>query len=104
MNALEGMRAVFNAPNIVCPKCGGKLFKEVVALKKLSALLSPTGKEENIPIPFYVCAACGEVPEEYKKNRNYKMIMGEENGDPDFADAMLGIDEEPEEKPTIILP
>ena len=101
MNALEGMRAVFNAPNIICPKCGGKLFREVVALKKLSALLSPTGKEENIPIPFYVCANCGEVPAEYKNNRNYKMIMGEETGEPDLADVLEDPDEE---KPSIILP
>jgi DNA-directed RNA polymerase subunit RPC12/RpoP len=99
MNAIEGMRAIFNAPNIVCPKCGGKLFREVVALKKLSALLSPTGQEERIPIPFYACINCGTIPEEETDSRNYKLIMGEESGDPEGLDEL-----KEEQKPSIILP
>lgn len=74
----EDMKMVFNSPNIVCPKCGSKFFKEVYVLKKISAIISPTGKEETMPIPFYGCAECGTIPDEITKSRNYKLVIGEE--------------------------
>lgn len=89
---------VLTSPNVVCPKCGSKLFKEVYALKKISAIISHTGQEEIIPIPIYVCAQCGEVPDEYKKNRNYDAIMG------NSQDVDLTADDQAETKPTIIMP
>ena len=60
----EDLKMLFDAPNIVCPKCGAKIFKEVYVLKKISPIISPTGKEETVPIPFYACAQCGTIPDE----------------------------------------
>ncbi len=86
---------ILTAPNVVCPNCGSKLFTEAVVLKKLSPIISPTGKEELYPIPVYVCVKCQTVPEEYLAKHNAKRILGEEEGD------------EPEEEPkksSIIMP
>jgi hypothetical protein len=45
-------------PLIQCKRCRGTLFKDVVVIKKLSALLSPTGKDEVMPFPIFVCNNC----------------------------------------------
>ena len=68
---------ILNSPNVVCPKCGCQTFKEVFILKRVSAILSPTGKEELYPIPLFACSSCGEIPDEYKKKPNAKAIFGE---------------------------
>ena len=86
---------ILTAPNVVCPNCGSKLFTEAVVLKKLSPIISPTGKEELYPIPVYVCAKCQTVPEEYLAKHNAKRILGEEEADE--------IGEEPT-KSSIIMP
>ena len=50
-----------NSQNIVC-ECGGLIFSEKLFFKKISAILSPSGKEEVAPIPIIVCENCGKVP------------------------------------------
>ena len=50
-----------NSQDIYCD-CGGQMFSEKLTFKKLSAILSPSGKEELIPMPIIVCDACGLVP------------------------------------------
>lgn len=50
-----------SAPNITC-ECGGMIFTEKLFFKKISALISPTGKEEMAPMPILVCDKCGKVP------------------------------------------
>lgn len=47
--------------SITC-ECGGMLFQEKIFFKILSALISPSGKEETIPMPVFVCTNCGKVP------------------------------------------
>lgn len=49
------------ATDIVCDNCGNATFQEVVLMKRLSAVASPTGKEANVPIPTFACNACGYV-------------------------------------------
>lgn len=52
-----------NATTLEC-SCGGKVFSEKMILKKLSAIISPTGKEEMFPMNLLVCESCGLVPRE----------------------------------------
>lgn len=52
-----------NFKTITCP-CGGMIFEEGVVLKKISALISPSGKEELYPLEVLVCKKCGKIPEE----------------------------------------
>ena len=45
----------------VCESCGNNTFTQVYQMRKLSALLSPTGQETMIPIQVFVCAKCGHI-------------------------------------------
>ena len=45
----------------VCDKCGNDTFTQVLKMRKLSALLSPTGQETMIPIQTFVCTKCGHI-------------------------------------------
>ena len=50
------------ADTIKCKECGNYLWIQSFVLKKLSALVSPTGEEGIIPIEIYSCGNCGAVP------------------------------------------
>lgn len=41
--------------------CGNETFTQVIFLRKISALLSPTGKSELIPMPAYKCERCKNI-------------------------------------------
>lgn len=49
------------AEDITCENCGNYTFQEVVLMKRLSSLISPTGKEALVPIPVFACNACGHI-------------------------------------------
>ena len=50
-----------NSKNVVC-ECGGMIFTEKLFFKTISAIISPSGKEEVAPMPIIVCENCGGVP------------------------------------------
>ena len=58
-----------SADDISCDKCGDLRFEPIYLIKRLSAIVSPTGKEEMIPLgppicpPIFACLACGHVNE-----------------------------------------
>ena len=54
--------------------CGGLLFHEGFIFKKISAIISPNGKEEIFPINVIICEACGKVPSQF----NVSDILPEE--------------------------
>lgn len=60
-----------DADDVKCDKCGDLRFEPVYLMKRLSPLLSPTGKSELIPIgmsptpPIFACLACGHINEEF---------------------------------------
>lgn len=43
-------------------ECGSILFRNVSAAKRLSAIMSPDGKEHIIPVELYLCEQCGKIP------------------------------------------
>tara|TARA_R100001443_G_scaffold105674_1_gene114762 strand:+ start:1168 stop:1410 length:243 start_codon:yes stop_codon:yes gene_type:complete len=51
--------------DICCEECGGKVFRQVSMFKRLSALVSPTGKEQIVPIPVFRCDDCGHINNEF---------------------------------------
>jgi uncharacterized Zn finger protein len=53
------------ADDITCENCGNYTFNEVMLMKRLSALLSPTGKDAVIPIPTFACNACGYINRQF---------------------------------------
>ena len=52
---------VNNTTPVVCDKCKGMSFQPSIIFRKVSALLSPTGKEGFYPIQTYACVSCGHV-------------------------------------------
>ena len=58
----QGLQVDFSqTTEVVCEKCGNTTFNHVFKVRKLSALLSPTGQETMIPIPVFACAKCGHI-------------------------------------------
>lgn len=53
------------AQDVVCDNCGNYTFNEVVLMKRVSALVSPTGKEAIVPIPTFACNACGFINKQF---------------------------------------
>jgi uncharacterized Zn finger protein len=50
------------ADTITCQDCGNASFIQSFFLKKISALMSPTGKEAIVPVQVFSCGNCGTVP------------------------------------------
>jgi hypothetical protein len=56
-----------NSANILCD-CGGMIFSEKLFFKKISAIISPDGREQMAPMPIMVCETCGKVPSIFDAN------------------------------------
>ena len=80
--------AVLDSPNIVC-ECGCKTFAPAAVLKKVSRIITMTGRDEIVDIPVYVCTKCGKVPQEYMDKGNAARIFGETKKD-SSTDVMNG--------------
>jgi DNA-directed RNA polymerase subunit RPC12/RpoP len=52
--------------DIRCENCGGKYFRQVNAFKRISAIMSPTGKEQIVPVPSFRCDDCGHINKEFQ--------------------------------------
>ena len=55
------------AETIICEKCDNRLFLSSFVIKKLSAIVSPSGQEAIIPIQVYSCGNCGQVPKMFEE-------------------------------------
>ena len=50
------------AETMKCEYCDNYLFINATIIKRLSAIVSPTGEEALVPIEVYSCGNCGRVP------------------------------------------
>ena len=50
------------ADTIQCEECANASFIQAFFLKRISALVSPTGKEAIVPIQVFSCGNCGTIP------------------------------------------
>ena len=50
-----------DADTMKCQKCGNTIFIQGYVIKKISAILSPTGEEVIAPIQVFNCGNCGEM-------------------------------------------
>ena len=60
---LEGLK-LKDLDDVVCKECKNPTFIQVHLLRKISAVLSPSGKGGFLPIPIFQCAGCGHINEE----------------------------------------
>tara|TARA_R110001583_G_scaffold118946_1_gene270375 strand:+ start:250 stop:477 length:228 start_codon:yes stop_codon:yes gene_type:complete len=62
MNNEQQINIDFNKTTAeICEKCENDTFQQVYRMRKLSALLSPSGQETMIPIQVFACAKCGYI-------------------------------------------
>jgi hypothetical protein len=51
---------------ISCKECNGMYFRQVMAINKVSKLMTGADKDTMIPIPVFRCDDCGCVPDEFQ--------------------------------------
>ena len=61
--------------DVFCTECENQTFIQVFLFKKLSAVLSPNGKESMIPLQVFKCDKCGNINEEFIPNKDGKKIL-----------------------------
>jgi uncharacterized Zn finger protein len=49
---------------LTCDECGNAAFEPAFLLRKVSALVSPSGKETVVPIQLFACNNCGHINED----------------------------------------
>ena len=52
----------------ICEECKHDIFIPSFKMRKLSALLSPAGKETMIPMNVFACAKCGHINKAFLPN------------------------------------
>ena len=50
-----------NAETMKGAKCGNSIFIQGYVIKKISAIVSPTGQEVIAPVQVFNCGSCGEL-------------------------------------------
>ena len=50
-----------DAETMTCQKCGNSIFIQGYVIKRISAIVSPTGKEMIAPVQVFNCGNCGEI-------------------------------------------
>ena len=50
-----------DAETMSCGKCDNKIFIQGYVIKKISAIISPTGQEVIAPVQVFNCGSCGEL-------------------------------------------
>ena len=67
-----------DAETIRCKNCNNYIFVLSYVLKKLSAILSPTGEAALIPVQVYSCGNCGIVAEGFIEKGLIEELEGDE--------------------------
>lgn len=67
-----------SASDMECEKCKNLNFLNVFRIKKVSGLMSGTGRDMIVPISVYACSDCGHVNSYFLSKVG---ISGEEEGE-----------------------
>tara|TARA_R110000787_G_scaffold64130_1_gene144974 strand:- start:5 stop:256 length:252 start_codon:yes stop_codon:yes gene_type:complete len=51
--------------DMVCEKCSNQTFVQVFLFKKLSAILSPSGRDTLVPLQTYECKSCSHMNSDF---------------------------------------
>ena len=49
------------APWMEC-ECGGMSFEPGLMFKRISPIISPSGREEVVPVEIFKCKSCNQIP------------------------------------------
>ena len=61
-------RLIRTAEDVKCDDCGSMNFINIYRIRKISGLMSGSGRDMVIPVPVYACADCGHVNEKFLKS------------------------------------
>ena len=50
---------------VSCDECGHLYFEQALHIRKVSGLLTGTGQTSYLPIPVFMCTACGHINTEF---------------------------------------
>ena len=50
-----------SAETMKCAQCGNTIFIQGYVIKKISAIMSPTGEEVIAPVQVFNCGNCGTI-------------------------------------------
>lgn len=64
----ELARLIRTAEDVKCDQCGASNFISIYRIRKISGLMSGSGRDMIIPVPVYACADCGHVNEKFLKS------------------------------------
>jgi hypothetical protein len=64
----ELARLIRNAEDVTCDECGATNFINIYKIRKISGLMSGSGRDMIVPVPVYACADCGHVNEKFLKS------------------------------------
>ena len=54
-----------DAQDVKCTECEGEVFVHAFLIKKISALVSPTGQEVLAPVQVFQCSNCQHINKEF---------------------------------------
>ena len=54
---------ITDADDVGCKECNGVYFTQLVRIKKVSAIMSPTGQDVVFPVQIVKCDRCGAIDE-----------------------------------------
>lgn len=58
--------------DVVCKNCGNNIYLPAVRIKRISALISQTGKETIAPVQVFACTECGTIFNPYELDKKDK--------------------------------
>jgi len=53
------------ATDVKCESCEGVAFSSCFLIKKLPAVISPSGQETIIPVETFACNSCGHINQQF---------------------------------------
>ena len=56
---------VSETEELLCEECKNNTFQQDFLIRKLSAVISPTGQGGILPIQIFECSSCGHVNNEF---------------------------------------
>ena len=68
---------LIDCPTIKCESCDGIYFKEVIYLKRVSALMTGSSEPTVVPFPIYQCVFCNHINEGFNPFEETKKISND---------------------------
>lgn len=50
---------------VACDECSNTTFSEAMIMRKVSRLLTGAPKDSYVPVPVFLCSACGHLNDEF---------------------------------------